>query len=101
MFPISLLIILVLGGLYSCFFTPTEAGAVGALGALVIALARRTLGGGNLWKVLQETGAISVGIMILLIVASFYSKMISVAGVPPALIARDSEQAHGWGQRRA
>ena len=85
LFPISLLIILVLGGLYSGFFTPTEAGAVGALGALVIALARRTLGGGNLWKVLQETGAISVGIMILLIAASFYSKMISVAGVPQAL----------------
>jgi tripartite ATP-independent transporter DctM subunit len=84
-FPISLLIILVLGGLYSGFFTPTEAGAVGALGALVIALARRKLGGGNFWKVLQETGAISVGIMILLIAASFYSKMISVAGVPQAL----------------
>lgn len=83
--PISLLIILVLGGLYSGFFTPTEAGAVGALGALGIALARRKLGGGNLWKVLQETGAISVGIMILLIAASYYSKMISVAGVPQAL----------------
>lgn len=83
--PISLLIILVLGGLYSGFFTPTEAGAVGALGAFTIALARRKLGGGNLWKVLLETGAISVGILILLIAASYYSRMISVAGVPQAL----------------
>ena len=32
--PIVILVLLVLGGIYGGFFTPTEAGAVGALGAL-------------------------------------------------------------------
>lgn len=83
--PIVALVILVLGGLYSGFFTPTEAGGVGAFGAFVIALLRRKLGQGNLWRVLHETGSISVGILILLIAAGFYSRMLSVAGVPDEL----------------
>jgi len=83
--PIAALVVLVLGGLYSGFFTPTEAGGVGAFGAFVIALLRRRLGQGNLWRVLHETGSISVGILILLIAAGFYSRMLSVAGVPAEL----------------
>ena len=43
---------LVLGGLYSGFFNPTEAGAVGAAGALVIALARQSLNPRSFWAVL-------------------------------------------------
>ncbi len=83
--PIAALVALVLGGLYSGFFTPTEAGGVGAFGAFVIAILRRKLGGGNLWRVLTETGAVSVGILILLVAAGFYSRMLSVAGVPSAI----------------
>jgi C4-dicarboxylate transporter DctM subunit len=83
--PIAALVALVLGGLYSGFFTPTEAGGVGAFGAFVIAILRGKLGGGNLWRVLTETGAVSVGILILLVAAGFYSRMLSVAGVPAAI----------------
>ncbi len=91
--PIAALVALVLGGLYSGFFTPTEAGGVGAFGAFVIAVVRRKLGGGNLWRVLTETGAVSVGILILLVAAGFYSRMLSVAGVPVAI----SELVQGAG----
>jgi C4-dicarboxylate transporter, DctM subunit len=83
--PIAALVALVLGGLYSGFFTPTEAGGIGAFGAFVIAVLRRKLGGGNLWRVLTETGSVSVGILILLVAAGFYSRMLSVAGVPEAI----------------
>lgn len=83
--PIVALVALVLGGLYSGFFTPTEAGGIGAFGALVVALARRSLGQGRFWRVLHETGSVSVTILILLIAASFYSRMLSVAGVPVAI----------------
>lgn len=90
--PIALLVALVLGGLYSGFFTPTEAGGVGAAGALLIALARRSLGKGNLWRVLHETGSVSCTILILLVAAAFYSRMLSVAGVPVAIadLVRDA-----------
>ncbi|MCJ7799355.1 MAG: TRAP transporter large permease subunit, partial [Polaromonas sp.] len=93
--PIAALVALVLGGLYSGFFTPTEAGGVGAFGAFVIAILRRKLGGGNLWRVLTETGAVSVGILILLVAAGFYSRMLSVAGVPVAI--SEVVQAAGLG----
>lgn len=90
--PIVLLVLLVLGGLYSGFFTPTEAGGIGAFGALLVAAARRRLGPGNLWRVLHETGSVSVGILVLLVAASFYSRMLSVAGVPMAIaeLVRDA-----------
>ena len=90
--PIALLVALVLGGLYSGFFTPTEAGGVGAAGALLIALARRSLGKGNFWRVLHETGSVSSTILILLVAAAFYSRMLSVAGVPVAIadLVRDA-----------
>lgn len=91
--PIAALVALVLGGLYSGFFTPTEAGGVGAFGAFVIAVLRRKLGKGNLWRVLTETGSVSVGILILLLAAGFYSRMLSVAGIPVAI----SEFVHDAG----
>jgi C4-dicarboxylate transporter, DctM subunit len=83
--PILLLVVLILGGLYTGFFTPTEAGAVGAAGALVIALARRQLDWPKFWRVLRETGLVSASILFLLVAASLYSRMLSMAGVPQAI----------------
>lgn len=83
--PISALVFLVIGGLYSGFFTPTEAGGVGAFGALLVAIVRRKLNPSRLWQVMHETGSVSVGILILLVAAGFYSRMLSVAGIPVAI----------------
>jgi tripartite ATP-independent transporter DctM subunit len=83
--PIAALILLVLGGLYSGFFTPTEAGAVGAAGALVIALVRRRLDGRKLWRVLVETGHVSVSVLFLVLAASLYSRMLALTGLPASI----------------
>ena len=83
--PIALLVALILGGLYSGIFTPTEAGGVGAFGALLIALAKRRLDGPKFWRVLTETGHVSVSILFLLIAAGLYSRMLSLAGLPNAI----------------
>jgi tripartite ATP-independent transporter DctM subunit len=93
--PITTLIGLVLGGLYTGFFTPTEAGAVGAFGALVIAVVRRRLNLAKLWRILVETGFVSVGILFLLIAASMYSRMLTMAGIPASIA--DVIQAMGLG----
>jgi C4-dicarboxylate transporter, DctM subunit len=82
--PIASLIALVLGGLYGGLFTPTEAGAVGAAGAFVIALLRRSLSWARLWSVLVETGYVSVSVLFLIIAASLYSRMLAVSGMPAA-----------------
>lgn len=85
LFPIVALVILVLGGLYSGLFTPTEAGGIGAFGALLIAILRRSLDRHKLWDVMKQTGVISVSILLLLIAASFYSRMLAIAGLPNAI----------------
>ena len=83
--PIMSLVALILGGLYTGFFTPTEAGAVGAAGALILALLRRRLDGPKFWRVLRETGLVSASILFLLIAAGLYSRMLAMAGVPQAI----------------
>lgn len=83
--PIVALVTFVLGGIYSGFFTPTEAGGVGAFAALVIALLRRSLNLSKWWQVLTQTGTVSVGILALLVAAGFYSQMLAVAGIPSAI----------------
>ena len=80
--PIVLLIVLVLGGIYGGIFTATEAGGVGALGALVLALAKRTLNRSNFWEALTETGHVTAAICFLLVSAHIYSRMIALTGIP-------------------
>jgi len=83
--PIVALIALVLGGLYGGLFNPTEAGAAGAAGALVIALLRRSLNRRTFWKLLVETGQITVSVLFLILAASFFSRMLALSGMPNSL----------------
>ncbi|MFO7707622.1 MAG: TRAP transporter large permease subunit [Desulfobacterales bacterium] len=79
--PIAALIALVLGGIYAGWFTPTESGAVGALGALLLALGKRQLDRGKFWRVLLETGHVTVSILFLIISANLYGRMLAVSGI--------------------
>ncbi len=79
--PIVLLIALVLGGIYAGWFTPTESGAVGALGALFLALGKRQLSRNKLWQVLTETGHVTVSILFLLVAANIYGRMLALSGI--------------------
>lgn len=83
--PIVTLVLLVLGGLYGGFFNPTEAGAAGAFGALVIAILRKSLNGSRFWGLLVETGQITVSVLFLIMAASFFSRMLALSGVPREL----------------
>jgi C4-dicarboxylate transporter DctM subunit len=80
--PVLALIVLVLGGIYGGVFTPTEAGAAGAFGAMVIALLRKRLTWTKLWHVMGETGQVSVSILFLIIAASAFSRMLTLTGLP-------------------
>lgn len=80
--PIFLLIALVLGGIYGGVFTATEAGGIGALGALILTLAKGELNRGNLWEALSETGHVTASICFLLVSAHIYSRMITLTGIP-------------------
>lgn len=83
--PITLLIVIVLGGIYTGWLTPVEAGAAGALAALVIALLRGTMTWRGLWDTAIETGHITASILFLIAMASLYSRMLGYAALPNEL----------------
>jgi len=80
--PITALVFIVLGGIYSGVFTPTEAGAAGAAAALLVAVLKRTLTLKRFWRVLVDTGLVSVAILILIVAASMYSRMLTLSTIP-------------------
>jgi tripartite ATP-independent transporter DctM subunit len=84
--PIVALIGLVIGGIYAGWFTPTEAGAIGAALALAIAVVRRKLDAKGLWHLLVETGHVTVSISFLIIAASIYTRLLAMSGLPQGLV---------------
>ena len=80
--PVAFLVILVLGGIYTGWFSPEEAGAAGSAGALAIGILKRRLTWQGFWRVLVETGHITASILFLIIAASMYSRMLGVAALP-------------------
>lgn len=83
--PITLLIAIVLGGIYGGFFTPTEAGGAGALAAFLIAVVRRELTLKLFWELVLETGRVTAAICFLLMAAQLYSQMLTFSGLPYAV----------------
>jgi C4-dicarboxylate transporter DctM subunit len=62
-----------------------EAGATGALVALIIAIVRRSMSLKGFWEALLETGHITAAILFLITAASIYSRMLGLAGLPNQL----------------
>jgi len=71
--PPLVLIFLVLGTIFLGVATPTEGGAMGALGALIMSVARRRLGFGLLKQALDSTAKLSVFVMFILIGSTVFS----------------------------
>jgi tripartite ATP-independent transporter DctM subunit len=73
---------LVIGGLYLGWFTPTEAGAAGAFGALIIGVARRRLSFGGLIQAVAETLRISAMVVLLIAGAVLFGRFLTVSRLP-------------------
>ena len=80
--PLALLAGGVIGGIYAGWFTATESGAIGAMGALILAASRRRLTLSGIWKVLVETGQVTVSILFVIIAANIYTRLIALSGLP-------------------
>jgi tripartite ATP-independent transporter DctM subunit len=83
--PITILIVTVLGGIYTGFFTASEAGATGALIAYILSLFRGRINWTSFKEILVDTGHITANILFLIIAASMYSRMLGIAGLPSLL----------------
>lgn len=79
--PVALLIPVVLGGIYAGVFNPTEAAAVGTLGALLIALGMRSLTWDRLRTAVINAGHTTASILLLIITAQMYARVLALSGV--------------------
>ncbi|MGD8652052.1 MAG: TRAP transporter large permease subunit [Desulfobacterales bacterium] len=83
--PTLILILMVLGSIYGGVATPTEAAALGVLGATVFAFLNRQMN----FKILFEclVGAVKTNAMIMMIVvgAGFLSRVMGFLGIPAAI----------------
>ena len=73
------LVVLVLGGIWSGVFTPTEAAGFGALGSLVLGYANG-MRGRAFMEAIYSAGRYTAPIMFLLIAGSMYAKLLAVSG---------------------
>ena len=83
--PIACLMVMVLGGIYAGAMTPTEAAAVGAFGAMVMAAAFRTLSWQILWDALRETARSTAFIMFIIVGAMLLGVVLANLRIPGAL----------------
>jgi C4-dicarboxylate transporter DctM subunit len=74
------LILLVLGGIWGGLFTPTEAGGVGAIGAMILGLVKGMKKRAFIDAII-DAGKTAAPIMILLLTAALYAKFLSAAGI--------------------
>jgi tripartite ATP-independent transporter DctM subunit len=77
-----LLFVLVMGGLFIGFFTPTEAASIGAFGTLIIALMGRNLSWRGFVQSLEETPRISCMILVIVAGATVFGHFLAVTSLP-------------------
>jgi tripartite ATP-independent transporter DctM subunit len=79
------LFVLVLGGMFLGIFTPTEGGAVGAIGMLAIGLARRTLTWQGFVSSVRDTARL-IGMVFMILAGAFvFGRFITMSNIASAL----------------
>jgi C4-dicarboxylate transporter DctM subunit len=76
------LFLLVMGGIYGGVFTPTEAGAAGAFGAIIITIVMRRFNRKGFLKTLLETGLMTVMILLIMAGVSIFTKFMAASELP-------------------
>src|SRR5690554_322878 len=85
---VIVLFVAVLGGIYMGFFTPTEAGAIGAFVAFLMLCFSRSARprlGSSLYKSFRSSATTTVMIMMTIVGAGVFSYFLSLAQVPQAI----------------
>jgi len=80
-----ILFALVIGGLFMGWFSPTQAGAAGAFGALLIGLARRQLNWQGFLFAIKDALRITCMVMVIITGAIVFGHFIAVAKIPIVL----------------
>jgi len=85
--PVLLLPIIILGGIFSGVFTPTESAIVASIYALVLGFVLRELRMRVIPGILVKVACDTARVMFIVAAASFYSWILAREGIPNALAA--------------
>jgi C4-dicarboxylate transporter DctM subunit len=79
---VAILAFVVMGGIYAGWFTPTEAGAVGAFAAMLLAIATRRLGWSDL-RIGLVDAATTTGMVYFIVGSAFvFGSFLAITGIP-------------------
>ncbi|MFP4398239.1 MAG: TRAP transporter large permease subunit, partial [Desulfonatronovibrio sp.] len=79
---VVIIFLAVIGGLFMGYFTPTEAGAVGAAATLGVAVVRRQISWRGFLDSLRDSIRISAMIMLLVAGATVFGRFLAVTNIP-------------------
>jgi len=82
---VIIIFFVVIGGLFLGYFTPTEAGGVGAAATLAVALIRRQLNWTGFINSLRDSIRISAMIMFLVAAATVFGRFLAVTNIPTTM----------------
>ena len=83
--PAVALFLLVMGGIYMGFFTPTEAAGIGAFGAFILAISKKALTRHSFAHNLRETGKMVAFIVLIIAGAELFSVFLAATRLPDNL----------------
>ena len=78
---VILIFLLVIGGIYLGWFTPTEGASIGAAGTGLMAIFTRTFGISDLLDVIKDTAVTSAMIFLVLLGATFFNNFIALTQI--------------------
>jgi C4-dicarboxylate transporter, DctM subunit len=83
---IALIMVIIIGGIFTGFFTPTEAGAVGAFVAFISVVALRKGSWKSISGILTESASITSVILFILVGGMIFGTMISITRMPNLVV---------------
>lgn len=83
---VAVLFLLLMGGIYQGLFSPSSAGAVGALGAFIVVVARRRLSRSSFWEALRSTASTTSVLFLIIIGGLLLSRMLVSTGAINELV---------------
>lgn len=83
----SLLVLLVLGGIYMGFFTPTESAGVGAVGAILVTMIRGKFKWSSFVGALEETASTTVSLVAILIGSLVFANLVNISNLPYHIVS--------------
>ncbi|MBL9045921.1 MAG: TRAP transporter large permease [Tabrizicola sp.] len=93
--PVLLIFITVVGGIYSGIFNPTEGASIGALGTGLVAWAGGSLDWPKLRSALIATASGTAMIFFIVLGAAFFNAFLALTQVPQTISAFVVEQGYG------